>query len=107
MYAMAVGDPAPAELFEQTRAPLVSSVGRETGSEALSLAAHRALDPDPSRRPSMHQVGGGGGGGMGGGVDDGCCVGIGVDDGFGGIGGICGGRRDCDGDDGGTGNGCG
>lgn len=57
VYAMAVGDPAPVELGTQTRAQLVSAVSHQTGSEALSLTAHRALDPDPSRRPSMHQVG--------------------------------------------------
>lgn len=56
VYAMAVGDPAPAALATQARARLVSDVGRRTGSEALALVAHRALDPDPSRRPSAHQV---------------------------------------------------
>lgn len=56
VYAMAVGDPAPAELATEPRERLVAAIGRRTGSEALSHAAHRALDPDPSRRPSVHQV---------------------------------------------------
>ncbi|CAM9942866.1 unnamed protein product [Ectocarpus fasciculatus] len=56
VYAMAVGDPAPAELATEPRERLVAVIGRRTGSEALSLAAHRALDPDPSRRPSVHQM---------------------------------------------------
>lgn len=56
VYAMAVGDPAPEALATQPRASLVSDVGHQTGSEALALVAHRALDPDPSRRPSAHQV---------------------------------------------------
>eukprot|EP00752_Nemacystus_decipiens_P002741 g2559.t1 len=56
VYAMAVGDPAPEALATQTRGRLVSDVGRHTGSEALALVAHRALDPDPSRRPSAHQM---------------------------------------------------
>lgn len=56
VYAMAVGDPAPEALATQPRARLVSEVGHQTGSEALARVAHRALDPDPSRRPSAHQV---------------------------------------------------
>ncbi|CBN77816.1 protein kinase [Ectocarpus siliculosus] len=56
VYAMAVGDPAPAELATEPRERLVAAIGLRTGSEALSLAAHRALDPDPSRRPSVHQM---------------------------------------------------
>ncbi|CAN0386029.1 unnamed protein product, partial [Hapterophycus canaliculatus] len=56
VYAMAVGNPAPGELATQPRSQLVSGVGHRTRSEALSRVAHRALDPDPSRRPSVHQV---------------------------------------------------
>lgn len=56
IYAMAVGDPAPTELTTEPRERLVAVIGQRTGSEGLSLAAHRALDPDPSRRPSVHQV---------------------------------------------------
>lgn len=56
LYAMAVGDPAPAELATASRAKLVSLVGHQTGSEALSLVAHRVLDPDPASRPSVYQV---------------------------------------------------
>lgn len=56
VYAMAVGDPAPAELATASRPELVSVVGHQTGSDGLALAAHRALDPDPSARPSAHQV---------------------------------------------------
>ncbi|CAM9206454.1 unnamed protein product, partial [Sphacelaria rigidula] len=56
MYAMAVGDPAPAELSTTRRAELASVVGHRTGSEALSLIAHKTLDPDPAKRPSVHQV---------------------------------------------------
>lgn len=59
VYAMSVGNPAPEELATQPRSQLVSAVGHQTRSEALSLVAHRALDPDPSRRPSVHQVLGG------------------------------------------------
>lgn len=57
VYAMAVGDPAPEALSTEPRARLVAAVGHQTGSEALALVAYRALDPDPSRRPSAHQVG--------------------------------------------------
>eukprot|EP00903_Cladosiphon_okamuranus_P012412 g11631.t2 len=56
VYAMAVGDPAPEALATQPRARLVADVGHQTGSEALARVAHRALDPDPSRRPSVHQM---------------------------------------------------
>lgn len=56
VYAMSVGDPAPAELATSSRPQLVSVVKHQTGSEALSLVAHRALDPDPYSRPSVHKV---------------------------------------------------
>ncbi|CAN0462783.1 unnamed protein product, partial [Laminaria digitata] len=56
VYAMSIGDPAPAELATSSRPQLVSVVKHQTGSEALSLVAHRALDPDPYSRPSVHQV---------------------------------------------------
>ena len=56
MYKRQIGDPAPAELATASRPQLVSVVKHQTGSEALSLVAHRALDPDPYSRPSVHQV---------------------------------------------------
>eukprot|EP00904_Undaria_pinnatifida_P002487 jgi/Undpi1/12239/HiC_scaffold_5.g01915.m1 len=56
VYAMAIGDPSPAELATSPRSQLVSVVRHQTGSEELSLVAHRALDPDPYSRPSVHQV---------------------------------------------------
>lgn len=56
LYAMAIGDPAPAELSTAPRAELVSVVGHRTGSEGLSLVAHKVLDPDPAKRPSVHQA---------------------------------------------------
>ena len=56
VYAMAIGDPSPAELATSPRSQLVSVVRHQTGSEELSLVAHRALDPDPYSRSSVHQV---------------------------------------------------
>ncbi|CAM9924276.1 unnamed protein product, partial [Choristocarpus tenellus] len=56
LYAMAVGDAAPAELVTASRGEMVSAVGHQTGCERLALVAHKTLQLDPNMRPNVQEV---------------------------------------------------